>query len=107
MRDIEAQERVADRHGEVAGGIVFVRLNFKLGRQYFVDLRVQYFNRVRLRARQFFLQRNGILEPPDFLQGFYRDRNRARVVDQFDESRLNPRMAEESIHLVKQGQPKL
>ena len=105
QRRFEVQERVADRNGEVAGGVVFFKLRVEVRGQDLVELGVQNCDGASLRAQEFFLQRDGILQTADLLQDFYGLRDHAPVVDQVHELPLDGGKAEELIHPVKQGQP--
>lgn len=104
-RRFEAQERVADRHGEVAGDIMLLQLHIEVCCQDLVDLGVQDRDGAGPGARKFFLQGDGFFEFPDLLQDLHGLCDRARVVDQAHEFFPHPGKAEELVHPLEQGQP--
>ena len=64
----EAQERIVDRHGEVAWDFGFLQLRFELGGQDLADLDVQHFDGTCLCSWKFFLEWDGGLELASLLQ---------------------------------------
>lgn len=107
MGGLEVQERVPDRHGEVAGGVVFFQFCIEVRGQDLVELGVQNCDGASLRAQEFFLQGDGVLQFAGLLQDFYGLRDHAPVMDQVHELPLDGGKAEELIRPVKQGQPQV
>ena len=105
VRGLETQERVADGHCKIAGGVVPAEFFFEIGGQDLIDLHIQHFDRAGFRAWKFFLQGDGVFKLPDLLQDLDNFRNGLRAVDQVHKLFAEFWKAEEPIHPLEQGQP--
>ena len=103
FRGLKADQRVMDRHGEVAGCHVFFRVDVKLIGQDFIDLGVQDCDRAGFGSRKFFLQGDRFFQFSDLLQDFDDRRNSTWIVEQIHETFLDIGMADDSIEFMEQG----
>ena len=89
----------------MAWRVVFLEIHFELGCEDLSDLGVQHRNGAGFGARQFFLQRDGFFQLPDFLQNFDDHGDLPRVAEQLHKALLNAGAAEEMVEFIEQGLP--
>jgi hypothetical protein len=80
LSGIEADERIVNGHGKIAGCFVFMGFHIEFGGQDLPDLGVQHRDGCGFGAGQSLLQGDGVFELPSFLQDLDDHRERARFV---------------------------
>ena len=103
FRGLKADQRVMDRHGEVAGCHVFFRVDVKLIGQDFIDLGVQDRNGAGFGSGEFFLQGDRFFQFSDLLQDLDNHGNGTWIVEQIHEALLDIGTADDSIEFMEQG----